>query len=243
MALVELQEVSKLYVTGDATLRALDRVSLQVEQGSFVAIMGASGSGKSTLMNVIGCLDVPTSGRYLLDGVDVARLTPDELAVLRNRTIGFVFQHFQLLSRTSARENVELPLVYADVTASERVRRASEALSRVGLGDRMEHVPSRLSGGQQQRVAIARALVNRPRLLVADEPTGNLDTSTSLEVMTLLEQLWRGGLTIVLVTHEADIAHHAERVVTMRDGRIVLDVGQVPISAAHGGTEPTVLRP
>ena len=233
MALLELTHVTKLYRMGEATLRALDDVSLSVEEGAFVAVMGASGSGKSTLMNIIGCLDVPSAGRYQLGGRDVGRLSSDGLAELRNRTIGFVFQHFQLLSRTSARENVELPLVYADVPAAERSRRARTALERVGLGSRLEHVPSRLSGGQQQRVAIARALVNRPRLLLADEPTGNLDTRTSLEVMALFQALGREGLTILLVTHEADIAHHAGRVITLRDGKILSDLLQEPVVASE----------
>jgi putative ABC transport system ATP-binding protein len=231
MALIELVEVTKRYRLGETVLNALDGITLSVDEGAFVAVMGASGSGKSTLMNIIGCLDVPTSGRYLLGGRDVGRLSSDGLAELRNRTIGFVFQHFQLLSRTSARENVELPLVYADVSAGDRAMRARAALERVGLGGRTEHVPSRLSGGQQQRVAIARALVNRPRLLLADEPTGNLDTRTSLEVMALFQALGREGLTIVLVTHEADIARHAGRVVTMRDGRVLSDVVQTPLVA------------
>jgi putative ABC transport system ATP-binding protein len=191
--------------------------------GEFAAVMGSSGSGKSTLMNIIGCLDRPTRGRYLFDGEDVSGLDPDRLAEIRNRALGFVFQNFQLLARTSAQENVELPLVYAGVPVEERRRRAHEALERVGLGARLHHLPSQLSGGQQQRVAIARALVNGPKVILADEPTGNLDSRTSLEVMALFQALWRGGITVVLVTHEADIAAFAARVIEMKDGRILSD--------------------
>jgi putative ABC transport system ATP-binding protein len=196
------------------------------------AIMGASGSGKSTLMNIIGCLDRPTSGRYLLDGRDVAGLGRSELAQIRNEMMGFVFQHFNLLSRTSARENVELPLVYAEVSsASERAARAIEALARVGLADRAEHHPNQLSGGQQQRVAIARALVNRPKIILADEPTGALDSRASMELMALFQELGRSGITIILVTHEPDIGRCAERILRMRDGRIVSDTHQEPLVA------------
>ena len=209
-------------------LHALRGVSLSVEQGEFTAIMGASGSGKSTLMNLLGCLDRPTRGRYLLDGQDVSALSPDALAAIRNRTIGFVFQSFNLLARTSALENVELPLVYAGLSAAERHRRASETLAQVGLSGRAGHHPSQLSGGQQQRVAIARALVNRPRVLLADEPTGNLDSRTSEEVMALLQDLGASGITVVLVTHEPDIAEHASRVIVMRDGRVRSDARQAP---------------
>jgi putative ABC transport system ATP-binding protein len=228
MPLVALDDVTRIYRMGDSELRALDHVSLTVEAGEFVAIMGASGSGKSTLMNVIGCLDRPTSGRCFLDGEDTGQLSPDELAELRNRTLGFVFQHFNLLARTSALENVELPLVYADVPRREREERARDALELVGLGTRLHHAPNELSGGQQQRVAIARALVTRPRLLLADEPTGNLDSRTSVELMALFQAFGGAGLTIVLVTHEPDVAAYAKRVLHMRDGRIRGDERQVP---------------
>ncbi len=226
--LVALRGVSKVYRTGDVEVRALRGVDLTVQPGELVAIMGTSGSGKSTLMNILGCLDRPTAGEYLLDGRNVARLDRDGLARVRNRTLGFVFQSFNLLARTTALENVELPLLYAGVFARERRQRAREALTRVGLGERLEHHPKQLSGGQQQRVAIARALVGRPRLILADEPTGNLDSRTSVEVMALFQELQREGLTLVVVTHEPDIAAYAGRVVVVRDGRIVADRGQVP---------------
>lgn len=231
MALIEVQDVSKVYRMGDVEVRALDGVSLQVEAGELLAIMGASGSGKSTLMNVLGCLDRPTCGSYRLDGKDVSRLDRDALAVTRNQTIGFVFQSFNLLSRTSALENVELPLLYAGVSGRERARRASEALNRVGLGERKDHHPNQLSGGQQQRVAVARALVSNPRLLLGDEPTGNLDSRTSVEIMALFQDLHRTGITVVLVTHEPDVAAYAARVVVVRDGKIVSDHRQAPRDA------------
>ncbi|PYS95184.1 MAG: macrolide ABC transporter ATP-binding protein [Acidobacteria bacterium] len=226
---------------GDVEVRALDDVSLSVEVGGFVAIMGASGSGKSTLMNLIGCLDRPTSGRYLLEGQEVSRLGRDALAEIRNRMLGFVFQSFNLLTRTSAVENVELPLIYAGVPAAERRRRAAEALRRVGLDGRLDHHPSQLSGGQQQRVAIARALVTQPRVILADEPTGNLDSRTSVEVMALLTDLNAAGLTVVLVTHEPDIAACAGRVVRMQDGRIHSDERRA--AAAVGAAAPREARP
>jgi putative ABC transport system ATP-binding protein len=212
--------VHKVYRAGDVAVAALRGVSLAVERGAFVAIMGSSGSGKSTLLYVLGCLDRPTSGTYRLDGRETSTLDPNALAEVRNRTIGFVFQSFNLLTRTSALENVELPLLYGGVGTRERKARAGEALERVGLAGRFDHVPGRLSGGQQQRVAIARALVNRPRLILADEPTGNLDSRTSHEIMGLLSGLSSAGITIVMVTHEADIAAYAQRVLTMIDGRI-----------------------
>jgi putative ABC transport system ATP-binding protein len=228
MALLELRDVTKVYSTGDVQVHALAGVSLDVEAGEFVAIMGASGSGKSTLMNVLGCLDRPTSGTYRLAGEEVGRLSRDRLAGIRNRTLGFVFQSFNLLARTSALENVELPLLYTGASAAERRRRAEAALGRVGLAARKHHHPSQLSGGQQQRVAIARALVNEPRILLADEPTGNLDSRTSVEVMALLQSLGDAGITIVLVTHEPDIAQYATRVVEMRDGLVRSDARQAP---------------
>lgn len=226
--LILLEEVQKIYRSGEIEFRALRGVTLSVEPGEFVAIVGASGSGKSTLMNIIGCLDRPTSGRYRLDGRDVTRLGRAELAEIRNRTIGFVFQSFNLLPRMSAIENVELPLIYAGAPAKERKRRASEALVRMGLKGRIDHLPSQLSGGQQQRVAIARALVSEPKLLLADEPTGNLDSKTSLEVMALFESLIRDGITVILVTHEADIAAFAPRLITVRDGAIQSDELRAP---------------
>jgi len=226
--LIRLENVTKIYRMGNVAVEALRGVVLAVEAGEFVAIMGASGSGKSTLMNIIGCLDRPTSGRYVLAGEDVSRLDRDALAEIRNRTLGFVFQTFNLLARTSAQENVELPLLYAGHPTRERRRRAKEALERVGLGGRIDHHPSQLSGGQQQRVAIARALVSNPKIILADEPTGNLDSRTSTEILALFQELWRSGMTLVLVTHEPDIATYASRVVVMRDGRIRSDRRQEP---------------
>ena len=224
--IIHAQSLVKTYQLGDETLRALDDVTLDVAAGELVAIMGASGSGKSTLLNVLGCLDRPTSGSYELAGQDVSHLDRSELAEVRNQLLGFVFQSFNLLTRTSALENVELPLVYAGVAKQERRARARAALERVGLGARLQHRPAQLSGGQQQRVAIARALVNRPRLILADEPTGNLDSKTSTSIMALLQALWHEGQTVLFVTHEPDVAQFAARVITMRDGRIVTDERQ-----------------
>ena len=224
-ALIELEDVWKVYELGDVSVTALAGVSLAIGRGEFVAVMGASGSGKSTLMNLIGCLDRPTRGCYRLDGVDVSTLSPDERAEIRNRKIGFVFQSFNLISRTSAVENVELPLFYGDLPLAEQRARAREALAAVGLSDRERHLPNQLSGGQQQRVAIARALVNHPPLLLADEPTGNLDTKTSVEILDVFRRLnATQGITVVLVTHEPDIATFAEREMTFRDGHLVSDV-------------------
>jgi ABC-type antimicrobial peptide transport system, ATPase component len=222
-AFVELQHMGKVYRMGDVDVVALREVSLKIEEGEFVAIMGASGSGKSTLMNIIGCLDRPTSGKYFLAGRDVAQLTRNERAAIRNCMVGFVFQSFNLLARTSALENVGLPLQYAGVSRSKRRQRAAEALRQVGLGKHLEHYPSQLSGGEQQRVAIARSLVNRPKLILADEPTGNLDSQSSMEIMSLFQGLWRAGITVVVVTHESDIAGYTGRVLLMRDSRILSD--------------------
>ncbi|HET9595251.1 MAG TPA: ABC transporter ATP-binding protein [Anaeromyxobacteraceae bacterium] len=220
---------------GDMSVPALRGVSLELMPGEFVAIMGASGSGKSTFMNIVGCLDRPTRGSYQLDGEEVGRLSRDALASARGRAIGFVFQGFNLLPRTTALENVELPMLYQGISTRERHARAGEALARVGLGDRRDHTPAQLSGGQQQRVAIARALVNRPKLLLADEPTGNLDSATSIEVMGLFQALNDEGLTVLLVTHEPDIAEHARRIVTFKDGLILSDVPVARRRLARGG--------
>jgi len=221
---IRLENVFKTYDLGEIQVQALRGVSFEVREGEFVAVMGPSGSGKSTIMNILGCLDRPTKGRYLMDGVDVSRMSKTELARIRNRKLGFVFQQFNLLSRTSALENVELPTVYAGIGPEERAKRAMESLERVGLAERAGHHPSQLSGGQQQRVAIARALVNRPSILLADEPTGNLDSRTSVEIMDILQALNNEqGLTIVLVTHEPDIAQYSKRTMLFRDGRLVRD--------------------
>ncbi len=222
-AVIRVEDVHKYYDLGETRVHALRGVNLGIAPGEFVAIKGASGSGKSTFMNILGCLDQPTSGRYLLDGTDVAKLDKTSLAAVRNRKLGFVFQGFNLLARTTALENVELPTLYARLDKDERRQRAEEALKMVGLADRMGHFPSQLSGGQQQRVAIARALVNRPSILLADEPTGNLDSRTSVEIMDIFQDLNEQGLTIVLVTHEPDIAHFAKRGITFRDGKIRRD--------------------
>jgi putative ABC transport system ATP-binding protein len=231
MALIEARELTKVYAMGDQTVHALRGVSLDIEAGAFVAIMGASGSGKSTLMNILGCLDLPSSGHYRLAGEPVDQMQPNQLASIRNRRIGFVFQQFNLLPRTSALENVELPMVYAGVRAGERKARALKSLQRVGLLGRASHTPSELSGGQQQRVAIARALVNEPQLILADEPTGALDSHTSEDIMRLLTELNAQGMTVVLVTHESDIAAWARRKIVFRDGHILEDVSAAGVAA------------
>jgi putative ABC transport system ATP-binding protein len=230
-ALVEMRGIERTYVMGDNLVHALRGVDLTIEPGSSIAIMGTSGSGKSTMMNIMGCLDQPTRGSYLLNGKDVARLSRTQLADVRGRMIGFVFQSFNLLSRTSALENVEMPLMYQGVTGRERHKRALAALAQVGLGERADHHPNQLSGGQQQRVAIARALVGDAPIIMADEPTGNLDTRTSYEVMAILQGLVAQGKTVILVTHETDIAAYASRVVTLRDGLIIDDKTQTPLKA------------
>jgi putative ABC transport system ATP-binding protein len=223
MSIISLRDVHKVYDMGAEQVRALNGVDLEIESGEYVAIMGPSGSGKSTLMNLIGCLDTPTSGSYVLNGTAVEKLTDHELAAIRNKEIGFVFQTFNLLARTDALQNVELPLVYAGMPRRERRERAARALGRVGLADRAHHQPNELSGGQRQRVAVARALVNDPSILLADEPTGNLDSATSAEIMELFAELHRQGNTVLLVTHEQDIAAHARRRIVLRDGKVVTD--------------------
>jgi putative ABC transport system ATP-binding protein len=224
-AVIKLEEIHKIYHTGEVDVHAVRGVSIEIERGAFVAVMGASGSGKSTMMNMLGCLDRPTKGRYLLDGKDVSSLERDELADIRNEKIGFVFQGFNLLSRTTALENVELPMLYVHhrISGKEQRERAMKSLEIVGLAKRFDHHPNQLSGGQQQRVAIARALVNQPALLLADEPTGNLDSQTSIEIMGVFQKLNDQGITIVMVTHELDIASYTKRNIIMRDGKVVTD--------------------
>ena len=229
--LIHLKNISKVYQMGDMEVRALDGVSLDIRRGEYVAIMGPSGSGKSTMMNVIGCLDTPTGGSYVLNGKQVEAMSDDELAQIRNEEIGFVFQTFNLLARTTALQNVELPLIYAGEKPEARHARAQKALENVGLGTRSDHMPNQLSGGQRQRVAIARALVNDPSILLADEPTGALDSKTSIEIMALFEELYQKGNTIILVTHEEDIARHAHRIVKLRDGQVLSDETNTPITS------------
>lgn len=238
---ISLDHIHKTYTMGDVEVHALRGISLEIKQGEFVAIMGTSGSGKSTTMNIIGCLDRPTKGHYFLDGEDLSQLSKDQRADIRNKKLGFVFQGFNLLSRTSALENVELPMLYAGVETSERHRRSMEALAAVGLAGREKNHPNQLSGGQQQRVAIARSLVNDPALILADEPTGNLDSRTSVEVMEIFQRLNRErGMTLILVTHEPDIAEYADRVVTFKDGRIKSDV---PVESRRNAAEELKLLP
>jgi putative ABC transport system ATP-binding protein len=222
--LIELHDVTKVYQMGDVEVRALNGVTLSIERGELIAIMGPSGSGKSTLMNILGCLDQATSGEYLLEGTRISTLNDNQLAEIRNRRIGFVFQTYNLLARTSALDNVEVPLIYAGASARTRRQRASEALEAVGLGDRLHHKPNELSGGQQQRVAIARALINEPSIILADEPTGNLDTKTGQEIITLFQRLnVERGITVIYVTHDAEVARFTQRIVHLRDGRLVAD--------------------
>ncbi len=222
--LIQIRDLHRHYQVGDQEVRALNGVDLSIDQNEYVAIMGPSGSGKSTLMNILGCLDTPTQGSYVLKGQEIAKMSDDELARIRNHEIGFVFQTFNLLARADALQNVELPLVYAGMRHEDRRKRAKEALDLVGLSDRMKHKPNELSGGQRQRVAIARALVNHPSIILADEPTGNLDSRTGEEIMAAFERIWQQGNTVILVTHEADIAEHARRVVRMRDGKVESDM-------------------
>lgn len=230
--LIRVEELAKDYVMGSNVVPALCGISLDIAAGEFVAVMGASGSGKSTFMNLLGCLDHPSAGRYWLGNQEVSQLSGDELAHVRNRKIGFVFQHFNLLARTSALDNVALPLLYRGMRTQERNQRAEQRLAQVGLAERMDHHPAQLSGGQQQRVAIARALANDPQLVLADEPTGALDSHTSIEIMALLQQLNREGITIVVVTHENDVAHFAKRIISFRDGKVVEDKANVANDAA-----------
>jgi putative ABC transport system ATP-binding protein len=233
MALIETRDLWKTYTMGDEEIHALRGVSIQIERGEYVAIMGPSGSGKSTLMNLVGCLDTPTKGTYLLNGKEVSQMNDNELARIRNEEIGFVFQTFNLLPRATALHNVELPLVYAGVPKKTRLERAKQAIEKVELTSRMSHRPNELSGGQRQRVAIARALVNNPSILLADEPTGNLDSKTGVEIMALFAKLHEAGNTIILVTHEADIAAHAHRVIAIRDGGVEKDFKQTPHVPVH----------
>ncbi|MBO8429713.1 MAG: ABC transporter ATP-binding protein [Bacteroidetes bacterium] len=223
MEVIKIEGIKKIYTLGTQKVNALDGVDISISRNEYVAIMGPSGSGKSTLMNILGCLDTPTEGSYFLNGTDVSNMDDNMLSDIRNREIGFIFQSFNLLPRYNAMENVALPLIYSGIPRQERERRAIEALNNVGLGERMEHKPSELSGGQRQRVAIARALINRPSIILADEPTGNLDTKTSIDIMMLFEQIYKEGNTVIIVTHEEDIAKYARRIIRLRDGKIESD--------------------
>ncbi len=238
MALIQLTKISRRYVMGSETIHALREVDVSISRGEYVAIMGPSGSGKSTLMNLLGCLDTPSSGEFLLNGSNVSHMDDNQLAELRNREIGFVFQSFHLLPRSDALHNVELPLIYSGMTPSLRRQRALDVLAHVGLGDRVHHKPNEMSGGQRQRVAIARALVNNPSILLADEPTGNLDSRTGDEIMVLFEELWRKGNTIILVTHEEVVARHARRIIRLRDGLIASDEPSPGASALQAVEHP-----
>lgn len=223
MEVIKIEGIKKIYTLGTQKVNALDGVDISISRNEYVAIMGPSGSGKSTLMNILGCLDTPTEGSYFLNGTDVSNMDDNMLSDIRNREIGFIFQSFNLLPRYNAMENVALPLIYSGIPRQERERRAIEALNNVGLGERMEHKPSELSGGQRQRVAIARALINRPSIILADEPTGNLDTKTSIDIMMLFERIYKEGNTVIIVTHEEDIAKYARRIIRLRDGKIESD--------------------
>lgn len=234
--LITIKDIGRKYVIGSEVIHALKSVSLTINKGEFVALMGPSGSGKSTLMNILGCLDTPTHGEYILNGINVSQMTDNELAEVRNSEIGFVFQTFNLLPRNSALDNVALPLIYSGVNKQDRMDRAKQALENVGLGNRVDHRPNELSGGQRQRVAVARALINNPSIILADEPTGNLDTKTSIEIMGLIEDIHDKGNTIILVTHEEDIAQHAHRIVRMRDGLIEKDYLNTDIHTVRKGT-------
>ncbi len=234
MTIIDIEKLTKTYVMGEQMVHALRGVSLRIEKGEYVALMGPSGSGKSTLMNMLGCLDTPTSGTYVLNGSDVSRMTDDELAEIRNKEIGFVFQTFNLIPRLTSLDNVALPLVYAGMSLGKRRKRAQEVLESVGLGERVDHRPNELSGGQRQRVAVARALVGSPSIILADEPTGNLDSKTSVEIMALFEEIHRKGNTVILVTHEPDIALHAHRIVRLRDGVVETDQRNEQITSLLG---------
>jgi len=238
--ILKLENISRFYTVGTETVKALNSVSMSIYQNEFIALMGASGSGKSTMMNILGCLDTATSGSYHLNGTDVSKMTDNELADIRNREIGFIFQTFNLLPRSTALENVMLPLIYAGISKSERQEMAKETLGHVQLSDRMDHRPNELSGGQRQRVAIARALVNKPAIVLADEPTGNLDSKTSIEIMGLLEDIHRQGNTIIVVTHEEDIAAHAHRIIRLKDGQIETDDKNENIVTVGNYTEVAV---
>jgi putative ABC transport system ATP-binding protein len=220
---IEIRQITRDFPLGNETVKVLKGIDLDIDRGEYVAFMGPSGSGKSTLMNLLGCLDTPTSGHYILNGKDVSQMKDDELAEIRNKEIGFVFQTFNLLPRTTALENVALPMIYAGYNKTDRIKRAEEVLTNVGLGDRMDHKPNQLSGGQRQRVAVGRALVNKPSIILADEPTGNLDSKTSLEIMNLFDQIHAAGNTVILVTHEEEVAEHAHRVIRLRDGMVESD--------------------